>query len=414
MAQPSVQGRFIWEGLTAEDAGRAAAFYSKLLGWRTESWEVDSSYTIFSGARGPVAGVSQGTPGHWMSFIGADDVDASVAAAEKLGAKVQRPAADIPQTGRFSILTDPQGASFAVFKPLPTEAPPRTGDPQPGEIVWHELMTSDPEAALKFYQDLFGWQLITKLDMGGIGFYWIFGSNGVQLGGIFKPSHPMPGAAWLAYTSVADADRTAAAITQSGGRVCNGPMDVPGGGRIAQLADPSGVMFAVHSMKKAAAAPPAASKPPASKPAPKPAPKPAAKPAATQPQAAAKPAPASSAAPKPAAAAPAKPAQAPATAAPAKVAPKPAAAKKKAAPKKKTAPKKKKAASKKAKKAAKKAAPRRKKRTAAKRKSAAKRAPAARKVAKPAKRKKDKKKDKKSKKQRKRDKKKNKKGRRKK
>ena len=97
MAQPSVQGRFIWEGLTADNAASSAAFYSKLLGWRTEPWGVDSSYTIFSAARGPVAGVSQGTPGHWTSFIGADDVDASVAAAEKLGGKIQRPAADIPQ-----------------------------------------------------------------------------------------------------------------------------------------------------------------------------------------------------------------------------------------------------------------------------------------------------------------------------
>ena len=413
----------------AENASSAAAFYSKLLGWRTEPWGVDSSYTIFSAARGPVAGVSQGTPGHWTSFIGADDVDASVAAAEKLGAKVERAAADIPETGRFSIVADPQGARFALFKPLPSEAPVRSGEPQPGEIVWHELMTSNPEAALKFYQELFGWQLISKLDMGAIGFYWVFGLNGVQMGGVFKPSQPMP-PAWLAYTSVADADKTAVAVKQAGGRVYNGPMDVPGGGRIAQLGDPSGVMFAVHSMKKAAAAPPAASTPPAPKPAPPkpaapkpaaapPAPKPATpapaaapKPAAPKPVAKPTPSPAPAAAPKPAAAAPAKPAAAPAapSRAPAK---KKAAPKKKAAAKKKAAPKKKKAAPKKKAAARKKAGPRKKK-AAAKRKSAARRAPAARKVAKPAKRKKDKKKDKKkSKKERKREKK-NKKGRRKK
>jgi uncharacterized protein len=75
----------------AEDAAASAAFYSKLLGWRTEPWGVDDSYTIFSGARGPVAGVSQGTPGHWTSFIGADDVDASVAKAEKFRKRAASP-----------------------------------------------------------------------------------------------------------------------------------------------------------------------------------------------------------------------------------------------------------------------------------------------------------------------------------
>jgi predicted enzyme related to lactoylglutathione lyase len=262
MAQPSVQGRFIWEGLMTEDPAGATAFYSKVLGWRTEPWAVDPTYTIFAAKSGPVAGMSrltdalreQGVQGHWLGFIGADDVDAMVASAEKLGARVIRPASDIDQVGRFAILADPQGAAFALFKPLQSSAP--AGVPKPGEFSWQELATTDDQEAFKFYGGLFGWQLMERMDMGAMGFYLIFGSDGVQRGGMYQLSPPALGPHWLPYASVADADKAAAATTKAGGRVLNGPMNVPGGGRIAQLADPSGVAFAVHAMGKSTAAPP--------------------------------------------------------------------------------------------------------------------------------------------------------------
>jgi predicted enzyme related to lactoylglutathione lyase len=281
---------------------------------------------------------------------------------------VLRPASDMKEIGRIAIMADPHGASFGLFKPLQSSAP--KGPPQPGELAWHELSTPDPEAALKFYQELFGWQLIHKMDMGAMGSYYIFGSDGVQRGGVYKPPHPTPGPAWLAYVEVPDADKAAAVATKAGGHLLNGPMDVPGGGRIAQLSDPHGVPFAVHSLAKPAAAP----KPPAPKPSPPPAssapPKPA--PAAT---------PAAPAAPKPAAPKPAAPKPAaPALAAPPKTAAaapkKKAVAKKKASPRKKKAAAKKKAAPRKA--AARKSAPKAARKAGGKKKAARK---AARKVA---------------------------------
>jgi predicted enzyme related to lactoylglutathione lyase len=361
------------------DPAAAGPFYTKVVGWKSEPWASEPTYTIFSGSAGPAAGMSplpevnraQGARGAWMTFIGAEDVDAAVSQAEKLGAKVLRPASDMKEIGRIAIMADPHGASFGLFKPLQSSAP--KGPPQPGELAWHELSTPDPEAALKFYQELFGWQLIHKMDMGATGFYYIFGSEGVQRGGMYKPSHPTPGPAWLAYASVPDADKAAAAATKAGGHVLNGPMDVPGGGRIAQLSDPHGVPFAVHSLAKAAVAPkPAAPKPstpPASSAPPKPAP--SAKPAAPASSSTAS---AMTAAPKPAAPKPAAPA------APAKSAA--AAPKRKAAAKKKAAPKKKAAAKRKAaprKAAARRGAPKPARKAAGKKKAARK---AARKAAK--------------------------------
>jgi predicted enzyme related to lactoylglutathione lyase len=349
MAQGSFHGRFVWQELMTEDTASAATFYSKVVGWHTQPSAVDPSYTQFGVGSSYSAGMMKvpdearaaGAKPQWLPYIGAADIEATVAAAERLGGTVKRAAHDIPTIGRFAILSDPQGAAFAVFKPASDGTPPPAA-PARGSFAWMELATSNYEAAFDFYSKLFGWQAMHRMDMGPQGVYLIFGADGAQRGGIYKlnqerSSRPY----WLPYAEVASADAAAAAATAAGGKVIVGPLEVPGGGRIAQVIDPSGAMFAVHSMPAAKpAAPPkpaaAATTPPAAKPA---APKPAAAPP-PPPKPAAPPAP-KSAAP---AAAPAKPAPAPAAAKPAAApaSPKPAAKKpaaKKAAPKKKAAKK---------------------------------------------------------------------------
>jgi predicted enzyme related to lactoylglutathione lyase len=380
MAQANFRGRFVWQELMTEDTAAAAAFYSKLLGWHAHAHGGDPAYTeLHVGDRGvagmmkmPESAKAMGAKPAWMPYITADAVDPAVVEIERLGGKVIKPASDIPNVGRFAVVSDPQGAVFAVFKPMGPPAPP-AAPPKPGEFSWMELATTDHEAAFTFYSKVFGWQAMHRHDMGPMGTYLIFGSDGVQRGGMFKAHQPGAHPYWLPYAAVADADASAKVVTAAGGRILNGPMDVPDGGRIVQLADPAGVLFAIHAQvtPKVATPPakPAAQAPPPPKPAAAPAPKPAVppppKPVAAPPSApkpavapppAAKPASApvvAAAAPKAPAAAPKAPAQkAAAKKAPArKAAAKKPAAKKKAAGKKapKKAPKKakKKAAAKK-------------------------------------------------------------------
>ena len=345
MAQGSFHGRFVWQELMTEDTATAAAFYSKVVGWRAEPSAVDATYTQFGIGSAHYAGMmrlpdearASGAKSQWLPYIGAADVEATMAAAERLGGKVVRPAQDIPTVGRFAILNDPQGAAFAVFKPA-HEGVAGPAEPPLGGFGWMELATSNHEAAFDFYSKLFGWQALSRMDMGPPGVYLIFGSDDVQRGGMYKlHQERSPRPYWLAYAAVANIDAAAAAAPAAGGRIIVGPMEVPGGGRIAQVIDPSGAMFAVHSAAAAkAAAPKPATKPPAAKPA---APKPATAPGAARPPAA-KPAMAAPAPPKPASTPSPAPAAKPAAASPApkKAAPKKAAAKK-AAPKKAAAKK---------------------------------------------------------------------------
>jgi hypothetical protein len=94
----------------------------------------------------------------------------------------------------------------------------------------------------------------------------MFGLGGVMFGGMFNKPAEMPGPPmWLPYIHVPDAKKTAEAVKKQGGQIINGPMEVPGGGWIAQGLDPQGGMFAVHSMKTATAGEPGKEKSPEKK-----------------------------------------------------------------------------------------------------------------------------------------------------
>ncbi len=193
-----------------------------------------------------------GAPPHWLAYIDTSDVDGTVAKAEESQGKVLVPAQDIPKVGRFAVLADPQGASFAVYTPASDTA----GNPGPaaiGEYSWHELNTSDHENAWGFYETLFGWKKGDAMDMGEIGTYQMFTTGGgdIPLGGMFNKPKETPGPPfWLYYVRVDDVHKSVEKVKELGGQVLNGPMEVPGGDHIAQCMDPQGAAFALHSTKE--------------------------------------------------------------------------------------------------------------------------------------------------------------------
>src|SRR6266849_4646604 len=250
-ATPFPRGRFVWHELVSTNPDRAARFYSTVVGWKVQKYEHDPSYRLWMTAGVPMGGLMRlseearrgGTASHWMPYIAVPDVDATVRQAEALGARVRVAPLDIPP-GRLATLADPQGATFSLFRPAPGQ-PMGTDEPSLGDFSWHELAALDWKAAWSFYRDLFGWEHALSMEMSPGGTYWMFqrGGGSRMLGGI--------------YTMVASADRAAQAITRSGGRILTGPMDVPGGGRIAMCVDPQGAAFAVHAARPAKRAAPA-------------------------------------------------------------------------------------------------------------------------------------------------------------
>jgi len=281
MADTTARGRFVWHELITPNAAGAHEFYSKAVGWQQQPWEQNKSYSMFVTSAGPLGAAVENRSAvpHWLAYIGVPSVDAAVATAVRLGAKVVTPPTDIPNAGRHAALTDPQGGAFAVHSSTMAPSPERT--PSHGEFSWHELATTvDPTLVFPFYAELFGWDEMMRHDMGApMGTYLIFGRNGKQLGGMFnKGTMGRPGSAyWLSYVSVPNLDHAVEQAKAGRGAVLHGPADVPGGDKIAQLMDPHGAFFAMHWSASTPAAKPAA-KQPAAKAVAKPAAKPPAKP----------------------------------------------------------------------------------------------------------------------------------------
>jgi predicted enzyme related to lactoylglutathione lyase len=297
MSNADIRGRFIWHELMTTDPDAAEDFYSSIVPWKTQPSGMPS-YTLWMSGKNRAGGLMElpaedasGTPPHWLIYVGTSDVDATVEEAQKLGGKVLKPAADIPNVGRFAVLSDPQGAAFAVFNPAPGSDDGVSPGGGLGDFTWHELATTDLDSALPFYSELFGWSKGATHDMGAMGIYQIISHGGQDVGGIYKVRDASVPPSWLSYARVADASKAASAVKAGGGRVLNGPIEVPGGSWIVMLLDPQGGPFAVVEAPRQAAAkrPPtapaeksaaagAASKPAKSAPAKKPAaPKPAAK-----------------------------------------------------------------------------------------------------------------------------------------
>lgn len=254
MSTNDIRGRFVWYELLTDDPGAASGFYTDLFGWGEELWEGDGEpYTVWSAGDRMMAGAmklpeeakAQGAVPAWLPYMGTPDVDATVDRARELGAHVHMEPTDIPSVGRIAVLADPQGASFAVFRPEGEDgAHGPAAPPEHGHFSWHELATSDWKGALDFYRELFGWEETDQHDMGEAGVYQMYGKEGRPYGGMFDlpEGHPH----WMLYVTVSDLDETVERVTRAGGQLLNGPMQVPGGSRVAQCRDPEGAAFALH------------------------------------------------------------------------------------------------------------------------------------------------------------------------
>jgi len=116
---------------------------------------------------------------------------------------------------------------------------------QHGDFVWYELLTSDADAAARFYGAVLGWQ--NRRAEGSEFDYRIFRTDGVDIAGFMTIRADMAGMRprWLGYVGVSDVDAAAADIVQAGGGQHMPPTDIPGVGRFALLADPQGALFYV-------------------------------------------------------------------------------------------------------------------------------------------------------------------------
>lgn len=259
-------GSFIWYELMTPDPDASKAFYDAVVGWAIEphpSGEMD--YRMISipggGNAGGVMRLSTEMQDHgarpgWLGYLGVNDVDAMVSAVEQHGGKTLMPAHDLPGVGRFAMIADPQGAPLYIMKPTPPPGQEGADSDvfsvdQPMHVRWNELATADPEAAIHFYQQHFGWHQQGDMDMGAMGKYRFLQHGGVGIGAVMAKPPQMPVSMWSYYIGVDDIDRAATAVTEGGGKILHGPVEIPGGEFSLNAMDPQGASFGLVGPRKA-------------------------------------------------------------------------------------------------------------------------------------------------------------------
>ncbi len=243
-------GKVIFVELVTPDLAAARQFYSDLFGWTyRDSPGAGPDYAEAYLNGHAVAGIYQKKvaprehkQSFWLNFMSVRDVDAADRIALHQGAKELSPPHDLPFRGREAVLSDPQGAVFAVLASS-------SGDPvdelaPSGEFIWSSLITSDPDKAAGFYQTLFDYEVFDQTEDGSAQHLILATDNYARASANVLPvaradAYPH----WLNFVRVDDAAIMTAKLVALGGRVLVQPHRDRHGGMIAVVADPLGAPF---------------------------------------------------------------------------------------------------------------------------------------------------------------------------
>jgi uncharacterized protein len=149
---------------------------------------------------------------------------------------------------RFALAAVVLGTVATSQAPFAAVPAPAITESQPGEFVWHDLVTPDAEACRTFYGALLGWTFEASegVDPG----YTMIKHMGRPIGGIVR-RQPREGETavgqWIAYVLVSDVDRAAAAFRAAGGRIYRGPLNARNDLRVAVVADAQGAPLGLAS-----------------------------------------------------------------------------------------------------------------------------------------------------------------------
>ncbi|RXZ65881.1 VOC family protein [Pelagerythrobacter rhizovicinus] len=262
------KGSFIWYELMTPDPAGARAFYREVVGWDIEA---ESSmpaggpdYRMIKRSDGGDAGgvlaltdamcESGARPG-WFGYVHVPDVDAAVARIVEAGGTVFTGPHDLEGVGRMAMVADPQGAPIYVMTPTPpADRPDAQSDvfdyEKPQHVRWNELQTTDTDAAVALYTELFGWEQKDKMPMGEMGDYLFIHQGDGMIGAMMPKMPDVPQSVWTYYVGVDDIDRAAKAVADGGGKLLDEIMEIPGGEFAFHCLDPQGAAIGFVGPRK--------------------------------------------------------------------------------------------------------------------------------------------------------------------
>ena len=245
-------GKFVWFDLLTDDVEEAKAFYGELLGWEfSDNGDDNPIFTTVLKDGEAIAGLvasdqlrREVDQSRWLSYLSVPDADAALRQTEQAGGTRYAGGTDLPQRGRVSVASDPQGALLAFV--TSDSGDPVDHDPVEGHFFWNELWASDLDAAESFYTDLVQYQrdLVAANEIEG-GVYRVFKRDEQPRAGML--AIPFDGVLpnWVPYIMTPNPSEVARRAEELGGRVLLAPEGAIHGGS-ALIADPTGGVFGIQ------------------------------------------------------------------------------------------------------------------------------------------------------------------------
>jgi len=237
-----------WIELFTPGVKQAREFYGELFGWTShDSGEEYGGYVIFERDGEPIAGCMKNDgsagPSMWSVYLASDDAAATAEKVKEHGGQVIVEPMQVGEMGHMAFVVDPAGAAVGVWQPLQHKGISDRGDI--GAPAWFETLSKDYDSAVPFYREVFGWDTHTMSDTDEFR-YTTLGEGDEALAGImdatsFLGDQP---SRWQFYIEVVDTDASVQKATDLGGKVVESAENTPYG-RLAVIADPSGIPFAI-------------------------------------------------------------------------------------------------------------------------------------------------------------------------
>jgi predicted enzyme related to lactoylglutathione lyase len=240
-------GKMVWADLVTPDLAAAEKFYGGLFGWTFQPIHAgDINYAVAMLDGRPIGGLvqkaipaGQHQQSAWLTFLATKDLDAVKKLALSHGAKVLSDVKSYPMRGRQCVLSDPEGAVFALLASSSGDTPDYLA--ATGDWIWSSLHAKDAGAEAAFYQNLLGYDVFDLPSDDGLEHlilstddYARASANDLERGSARRHSH------WLNFVRVASAAESAAKAAALGGRVLVEPRVDRHGGMLAVVADPAG------------------------------------------------------------------------------------------------------------------------------------------------------------------------------
>jgi predicted enzyme related to lactoylglutathione lyase len=240
-------GKMIWADLVTPDLATAEKFYGGLFGWTFQPIHAgDINYAVAMLDGRPIGGLvqkaipaGQHQQSAWLTFLATNDLEGVKKLAVSHGAKVLSDIKSYPMRGRQCVLSDPEGAVFALLASSSGDTPDYLAGA--GDWIWSSLHAKDAGAEAAFYQNLLGYDVFDLPSDDGLEHlilstddYARASANDLEQGSARRHSH------WLNFVRVENAAQSAAKAVAMGGRVLVEPRVDRHGGMLAVVADPGG------------------------------------------------------------------------------------------------------------------------------------------------------------------------------